>query len=246
MPEAQHSNEVCQLTSKKPISLSSAYLWRSIPTCHPRKIIFYENQLTEKEEGYIQDLANLGSGIEHAYTEPKDRWHQYGQNEDLSFCFEAVDLKVSRFSVDARDLAVWYGATSQEASKAEVIYHLRRQAKLELSMTKNENTIIFERAFCKADIELTRALDVRKEAQSAESLLRENEPPYPFCNALGKDAKEKGFDGVVSLSIRLPDDENWAVFSKKSVKSSVVKAYWDANITKEDEVFVCGEKWDLR
>ncbi|MFW7380093.1 MAG: RES family NAD+ phosphorylase [Oligoflexus sp.] len=244
MLEPQFSKDILRLASKDSICLSASSLWRSIPICPPRKIIFYEGLLTGEEESYIQDLANLGSGIEHDYVEPKDRWYQYGQNEDLSFCFDVVDLKISRFSADARNLAVWYGATSQDASKAEVIYHLRRQAKLELSMAEKENAVIFERAFCKAEVELVSALDVRGEAQSPDSFLRENDPPYPFCNALGRESKDRGFDGIVSLSVRLPVDENWAVFSKNAVKSSVVKAYWDARITKEDVVFVCGEKWE--
>ncbi|RYZ93042.1 MAG: RES domain-containing protein [Proteobacteria bacterium] len=214
--------------------------YRSITRGIPRKKIFWEKEFSSAEEAILDRYADLNNTLSLEPQEEKDHWYHMGQNENLSFCFDAVDLSPSRFG---DGFPVWYGSKTFEGSKAEVIYHLQRQAQRELAHTKNEDSIVFDRALFKAKVHLVSALDLREEASNKSSNLLEDGPPYPFCSSLGKMAKDSGSDGILSLSKRAHPDELTAVFDKNAVKSSKVIAYWDAEFTKKGEVYVCSEKW---
>jgi len=217
--------------------LQNQNLWRSIPTCHPTKYLYYPDKLEEAEQALAAALADATSEIDIAMPK-KDRWYDYGDNERLEFCFDALNIPPSRFTGGV--YPVWYGCDDQEVSKAEVAYHLMIQAKKELAFTEHEKEIIFERALCKAQVKSDLAIDLKSIALSSPATLMEGGPPYPFCNLLGSIAKERGIEIILTNSRRLHGGENWAVLSKPAILSSVVKAFWDAKISKEESLSICG------
>lgn len=217
-------------------SLNQNSVWRSIPTCHPTKNIFYPDELDEQEQAFAQMLSEETSQLDT--SEPtKNRWYDYGDNEPLEFSFRAVNLNASRFSKGF--FPVWYGASNWDTSKAEVTYHRQRQAKLELAHTKTETILYFEWALCKAHLITKASIDLRSKALEYSDFYLENGPPYPFCNELGQNAKDIGTAIIQTLSRRWKKGEIFAVMEKDAIISSVVKAYWDAAISKDGSIHIC-------
>lgn len=212
-------------------------LWRSIPTCHPTKHLFWPDQLSQDEQALAHALADATAGID--FTEPqKDRWHQYGDDEQWGeFCFDLVQVEPSRFTDGS--FPVWYGGSGQEASKAEVTFHQWRQARKELSAAKQESVIHFQRALCQAHVNLRTCLDLRSAAKEEPERYWENGPPYPHCSQLAREARGT-VEGIHTLSRRWAGGEVVAVFVKEVIVSSVVKAYWDTAIDKKGTIKICG------
>ena len=222
-----------------PAPMGHKSLYRSIPTAHPTKFIFYPDRLTEEEAEFAALLADETSGISHEQR-PEDRWYQYGDNEKTEFCFEAVNIPTSRFSDGS--FPVWYGATSQEASQAEVIHHLRKQAACELAHCESENAVRFERAWCRAVVSLPKACNISSVAREGHPGLRENGPPWPFCNQVGITAHREKFHGLVTASRRWPVDDCWAVFDSGVISGSVVRGYWDVVIGRDETITLCSSE----
>lgn len=223
------------LSGCQKIDLWSDSLWVSIPTANPIKALYFSKELTEDEQLFAAALAASTSGIDTSDGKQKDRWYQYGDLQDLDFCFSALSFPPSRFSDGT--YPVWYASDSQDGSKAEVTYHCLRQAALELQYTKQENMLRFERAFCKARVKSS-GYDLRRLAETKTGLL-ENGPPYPYCNEVGSIDK-KSVKCLVSMSRRLKGAELWGVFEREPILESRVKAFWYVEVHKNKEANVCG------
>lgn len=218
-------------------ALSHPALWRSIPTCFPTKSLFWPETLSTDEQNFAAALADATADVDQSVPQ-KDRWYQYGSNENTEFCFGAIKPQVSRFTDGS--FPVWYGASSQEASKAEITYHLTRQAAHEMQFAKSESSIRFERAMCKSEVHMAPGLDLRDVARAGHKGLLENGPRYAFCQKLGVAAHAKGIQGLASISARMTNAENWAVFHKDAVLSSIVKNFWDLEVSNNGERRICG------
>lgn len=209
---------------------------RSIPTANPTKSLFYESDLTETEQAFAAALADQSSGIDHE-SDKRNRWYEYGDLEKTEFCFDQVVIPESRFTDGS--FPVWYGASSHEASKAEVIFHLNRQAQKELEHCTSESSVRFERAVCKATIKLSAAADIRPTVE--ESMLFEDGPPYPNSNAFSKTTMEEGYTGIVTKSRRFKNADCYAAFRKTEILKSKVICFWDVQIS-ADEIKVCNDE----
>lgn len=218
-------------------SFETRDLWRSIPTCHPTKPLFWPGELSQEEQALAHALADTTAGID-AVQPQKDRWHQYGDHEQFGeFCFDVVKIESSRFTDGS--FPVWYGGNSQEVSKAEVTFHQWRQARKEFTATKQEKVIHFQRALCAAHVKFKTCLDIRKRAAELPEHYMEDGPPYPYCNQLAHES-HPFVEGIRTLSRRWASGEVVAVFARETIVSSVVKAYWDTAIDKEGAIKICG------
>ena len=236
MEPLKHSfEEVLAKCSRAPLDHQS--LWRSIPTAFPTKILYYADQLDKDEIEFAGALADGTSAIEHQ-SNSKDRWYDYGDNEHLEFCFNEVNIPSSRFTDGG--FPVWYGADSQEASKAEVMHHLARQAQVELKGTKEENAIEFQRVFCQAHVNLKMSLDLREYAKILHQGVLESGPPYPFCNKIAEVSFQRGDEGIITLSRRYKNAECWAVFKRDAIVQSRAKAYWSVTIDRDGYIYGMG------
>jgi hypothetical protein len=213
------------------VSLEAQGYWRSIPTAHPQKDLFYPDKLSPEEQELATALADQTSAI-NLNAPYKDRWYQYGDVERTEFCFHAVKIPASRFSDGS--YPVWYAAESQDASISEVLFHLRRQAIKELSGDGSQ-CIYFERALCKAEVKLDKGIDLRPLREKRADLVFERGPPYPACNAFGRRVRAFS-EGIMTMSNRHRNAECVAVFIPKAIIRSVVKRYWNTKISGAGEI----------
>ncbi|SMF17863.1 RES family NAD+ phosphorylase [Pseudobacteriovorax antillogorgiicola] len=221
------------MIEKAPYTTSHAY--RNIPTNHPKRHL-YGDDLTEDEIELVQFWADHGSGIDQdqAY---KDRWYDYNDPEDLSFCFEGVVVPPSRYTDGS--FPVWYAAIDkEEASRAEIIYHLCRQARVD--MVPDEAYVCYQRAMCKAAVENPLVGDLRSFTRDHWHL--HDDPPYFESQKIGLQYQSEGYEGLLYPSKRYPKADCLAIFNKQSILSSKVVNFFTVEVYR-DAVTVCGEPW---
>lgn len=215
-----------------PYSTSSA--WRNIPTAHPSKNLYYPGQLTEYEATIAQYYGDLDS-IDRKQPQHY-RWHQYGDNENyLEHVFQKIENPKSRFTDGG--FPVWYAANSAEVSIREVAYHLQKQAQIDLSLCTKESSIRFERAMCRAKLNLPNACDIRHLINSHPALFSKSD--YSSCIEFAKEIRDKNTDGIITCSARAVG-ECYAIFTPSVILESKVKNYIaitiHANVEKEIEI----------
>lgn len=223
--------------------ISETY-YRNLPTNHPSRHLYdyHDWQMSEWERKLVFHYADKGSGIDHT-MEKKDRWYDYGDQEDLSFIFRDEDFSLPVTRYGDGSYPVWYGACSEDVSKIEVIYHLRRQAEFELAETKKEELIYFERAMFRSLISADEILSIEHIYQSSMVNVISDDPPYIFSNPMGKIAFTNGSDGINYLSKRVEQQKKSciALFKKSSIQDSRAINFFDVSIHKNGQVHVCGE-----
>lgn len=212
-------------------------VFRNIPTAHPSKNLFWPAILTNREASILDQVANIGSSIDHNKPQ-KDRLFQYGYNEDTSFCFDAVIISNTRFS-DGKP--VWYGSDDLDTSKAEVIFHLKRQALKELGRDVEEYYLDFERVVFEGRISFD-GVDLTHKTAAIPGLL-ENGPPYPSCSVAGGILRALGSEGLIFASVRRVGGINYAIFERQCVSSSRATCYFSVRIFKDGRIEVCGEEY---
>lgn len=196
-------------------------LWRNLPTSLVSKDLFYPGEFTDREKLILQRFADYDSGVEHT-VDPKDRWAQYGELERLDFLFDKLNFPTTRFSDGS--FPVWYGADSENCSKAETAYHLIRQARKD-APPGSKKPIICQRAMYKAAVHCQAGVDLVPFIPTHPEIL-EDGPPYPACNDIGRRASGRNCDGLRTKSKRFPKGTCYAVFNRESVvKSMRVSGY---------------------
>lgn len=230
---------VASLSAKK--VLEDLTLWRNLPTRYPSAILLFPDIFTEAESDKLSAFADMTSEVDHD-SEKRDRWHQYmpliGDTEALDFCFSSILIPPSRFSSGA--FPAWYASASEDGSRMESAYHIKRQILCELSELPGKMTATVQRAMYRANIVLHRGVDLRLLAPSVPDLL-ENGPPYPFCNSVGTAAVVANADGLLTMSKRNPADYNGVVFKKIAVQKSILRSYFDITVARNGSVFVMGQ-----
>lgn len=208
---------------------------RNIPTAHPSKELFFPGKITKREASILDHFANLGSFIDHSEPQ-KNRPYQYGDNENTTFCFDVVDVPLTRFS---NGKPVWYGSADLETSKAEVIFHLKRQALKELAGTADEIFIDFERVVFEGQVDFN-GVDLSTQVYVFPGLI-ENGPPYPYCSAVVNFLNGQGCEGLIFASVRRSGGINYGIFERNCIKFSKATCYFSVRIFKDGLIEVCGE-----
>ena len=215
----------------KPFSHQAVY--RNIPTNTPSRHLFGDD-FSDSELAVLHYWADQGSGIDHQQP-VKDRWYDYADPEDLSFCFDQDSVLASRYTDGSRP--AWYGAIqSEQASRAETIYHLQRQARLDLA--PEEEYICFQRAMCRAAVACNKSYDLRRSLRVQYQFL--DDPPYHESNKIGTACASRGSDGILYPSKRYADADCIAVFSKRAILESRVVNFFSVEVY-SDRLTICGE-----
>ena len=228
-----------------PEKLGPFDLWRNLPTRAPAVDIFYPSVFSSDQQARLAAFEASVSGIDHD-RQPKDRWRQYaispGTAESLDFCFDDVKITHSRFTDGTHP--AWYGALTEDTSRLETAYHIKRQLMHELAASKKRQAGSIQRCMYKAKVYLAAGADLRPFIKSEPRILEEG-PPYPFCNEIAAAAVSSGIEGMHTKSKRSSEGECVVVFAKACIKDSKARNQYTVTVQHDGKVFIMGDQVNL-
>ncbi|NRA63144.1 MAG: RES family NAD+ phosphorylase [Pseudobacteriovorax sp.] len=223
------------ITLPKGKAFVSKRVFRNIPTNSPTRYLFGYD-LSEEEQDIVHFWADYGSGIDQQAPQ-KDRWYDYQDPEDLSYCFDETGAKGPSSRYTSGDYPVWYGCLDkEEASRQEIIYHLQRQASVD--RVSSEDCMFYQRAMCLANVKSPKVCDVSTILSGNPEI--HDDPPYLLSQKLGLIVRHHRYSGILYPSKRFPQATCIGLFEKRDIIESRVINFFSVEVY-QDRITVCGE-----